>query len=37
MLTFRAGAKKAKKLGDALSKAYGPEGMKKKREQQKNP
>ena len=36
MLTFRAGAKKAKKLGDALSKAYGPEGMKKKREQQKN-
>ena len=37
MLTFRAGAKKAKKLGDALSKAYGPGGTAyKKREQQKN-
>ena len=37
MLTFRAGAKKAKKLGDALSKAYGPGGTaQKKREQQKN-
>ena len=36
-LTFRAGAKKAKQLGDALSKAYGPGGTaQKKREQQKN-